>query len=380
MTLDRPDRSIYAERAVRAHGAMERSFATTGVLMRRDGRCVTPWARAHLWPFIRAFVATIDVAGIPEELRPQFDPVAAIARREEALEHYWDARGPAPGYASDVGRRWWGGDRYHDDNAWVGLALVGLERQHPASGRVARAAQLWRFAQSGWHRGADGPMPGGVFWVEQSRGIGQRNHDRNTVSTAPNAQLALHLAELSDPDRSAGGPQPQEMIDWVQRALSHDGLYWDKIRGDGSIDRAVWSYNQGSMIGAHVLLHRAAVTSGAGAGDEEGDGHLAQAEAIARRSLTYLSERMDSQPAAFHAIWFRNLLLLHHATADASLQTTIAETMRGWADHVWHRFRGPDELFRMPCSHGRVTLLDQSAMVQILALLAWAPDGYALIT
>ena len=35
------------------------------------------------------------------------------------------------------------------------------------------------------------------------------------------------------------------------------GLFFDKLRGDGTIDETLWTYNQGSMIGANVLLARA---------------------------------------------------------------------------------------------------------------------------
>lgn len=367
-----------AARAERAHAAMERAFATDGPLLRRDGRWAIPGARAHLWPFVRAMVASIDLAGVPAKLVSEFDATATIARRQAALERYWDPAGPVPGYASDVGRRWWGGDRYHDDNAWVGLALVALERQRPGEGGLRRTAQLWRLAQSGWDRRGDVPSPGGVFWVEQGRGIGRRNHDRNTVSTGPNAQLALHLAELAPGSiDAAGDPSPARMIDWVRDALRDDGLYWDKIRGDGSIDRTVWSYNQGNMIGAYVLMHRAALRDGDAPGARA---HLARARITAERSLRhYSSEALDAQPAAFNAIYFRNLLVLDDAAGERSLSAAVRAAMARYAEDAWTRWRDERDIFHLPHADGRVTLLDQSAMVQILALLAWPRERYRLI-
>ncbi len=149
-------------------------------------------------------MATILIAAIGDELTSAFAGQDAIAIHLADLERYWRGDGLAPGYSSDVAGSRLGGDRYYDDNAWVGLALVLLERVRPGWSRLDRALATYEFALRGWdERG------GGVFWVEQGRGSGRRNHDRNLVSTAPNAQLGLHLGELGElgsQERSAGGP------------------------------------------------------------------------------------------------------------------------------------------------------------------------------
>ena len=351
---------------------MRRRFCTRRGNYRRDGRFHLPGTAAHLWPFIRAFVATLDLAGVAGGAEG-FDASGAINAHLTALDRYWDPQGPWPAYASDVAGTWIGGDRYYDDNAWVGLALVQLERMRPGAGRLDRAAELFHFAVHGWDRRPGVPAPGGVFWVEQGVGIGRRNHDRNTVSNAPNAQLGLHLAELGT---GGDGPiGPWEMYDWVNGALDAGaepggGLFWDKIRGDGSIDHALWSYNQGSMVGLNVLLARADAA--------RAHIHLLRAETIARRALRHYAGAYDRQPAAFNAIFFRNLLQLHAATADADLRADIVGAVRGYADRAWSEQRDRDDCFRFA---GRPpSLLDQSAMVQLLALLAWDPGHYGKLT
>ncbi len=377
-----PSPGAYAQRAVRVYRAMQRRFSARRGGYRRDGRRPhLPGAAAHLWPFIRAFVGVLDLTGAQVATEEGFDADAAISDHLRALDRYWDPQGPWPAYSSDVAGTWWGGDRYYDDNAWVGLALVQLERMRPGTGRLDRAAGLFRFAVDGWDRRRDVLAPGGVFWVEQGRGAGRRNHDRNTVSTAPNAQLGLHLAELGA-DVGRHGPDAlgsREMYEWVNGALdaagrtpgtaddvAGTGLFWDKIRGDGSIDRALWSYNQGSMIGLNVLLARAGGAASAT--------HTSRAIAIARRALRHYDGAYERQPAAFNAIFFRNLLQLHAHTADTGLRADIIAALRGYADHAWETCRGGDDCFRFA---GRPpSLLDQSAMVQLLALLAWHPDDY----
>ncbi len=368
--------AVYAARAARAYAAMQSHFRTSEGLYRRDGPLHRPGAAAHLWPFARALVATLDLAGVREDLGERFDADAAITDCLQTLERYWDPAGDAPAYSSDVLGTRSGGDRYYDDNAWVGLALVQLERMRPGAGHLGRAADLFRFAVGGWDRRPDVPSTGGVFWVEQGRGAGARNHDRNTVSNAPNAELGLHLAELTGvPVGAQGSIGAEEMYGWVNATLDASlasdspatGLFWDKLRVDDTLDETLWSYNQGSMLGANVLLHRREARARTG--------YLARAEAIARKALRHFGDGVyETQPPAFNAIFFRNLLLLHAATGDAGLRTEIIEAMRAYADGAWSQRR--DRCDRFHFSSRGVTLLDQSAMVQLLALLAWDPGAY----
>lgn len=371
------DAAEYATRALRAYRAMQRRFCRRDGLYRRDGFPRRPGAAAHLWPFVRALVGTLDLSGVAPQLVPSFDADAEITQRLATLQRYWDPAGPLPAYASDVVGTGVGGDRYYDDNAWVGLALVQLERTRPGAGNLPRAEELFRFAAAGWDRRPDVQHPGGVFWVEQGRGLGGRNHDRNTVSNAPNAELGLHLAELTGRPPVVTGPiAAAEMYEWVNAELDAGsvagrpatGLFWDKWRGDGTLDRALWSYNQGSMVGANVLLAR-------GAGAAERDRYTGRAEVIARTALRhYGAAGLLAQPPAFNAIFFRNLLLLHDVTGDAALQAEMRAAMQGYADHAWAHLRDARDRFRV--GRRAVTLLDQSAMVQVLALLAWNPEGY----
>jgi hypothetical protein len=373
--VGRSHRAADAELALQAYAAMRTRWQMSSRLYRRDGRLGLLGAAAHLWPFSQAFVATLVIAGVDARLTACFDSEAAIADDLAALEHYWRADDRPTAYASDVRGSRIGGDRYYDDNAWIGLALVLLERLRPGSGYLDRARALYRFVVSGWDD-RQAPDAGGVFWVEQGRGLGRRNHDRNLVSTGPNAQLGLQLAELGQlPDIAAGAVGPAQMYAWVLATLDESrgsqepgtGLFWDKVRGDGSIDRARWSYNQGTMVGGNVLLARAQSRPAAD--------YLGRAEAIARRALRGLGQdRLARQPPAFNAIFFRNLLRLHAATGDTQLREEILAAVRSYTEKASARgltgrgFRG-----RVLT---RTSLLDESAIVQLLALLAWNPETY----
>ncbi|MGH2895581.1 MAG: glycoside hydrolase family 76 protein, partial [Solirubrobacteraceae bacterium] len=174
----------------------------------------------------------------------------------------------------------------------------------------------------------------------------------------------------------------QDMYAWVNVTLDAGraagapatGLFFDKLRGDGTIDHTLWTYNQGSMIGANVLLARQAAR-----GDDAGAGepYLARAEAIAAKALRHYAGTYVDQPAAFNAILFRNLLQLRAATADAALREQISGAMSAYAEAAWIAHRDRHDRFRF--TRRGPTLLDQSAMVQVYALLAWDPADYGAL-
>ncbi len=363
------DRSTYAEQAVQAHRLMLDRFRKGNGLYRYDEGPPVRTA-AQLWPFARALVATLDVAGIGDALPGALDTDALIAEHLQTLERYWDPAGPRPAYCSDISGASRRGDRYYDDNAWVGLALVQHERLAPGSGSLDRAQDLFQFAASGWDQ-----TQGGVFWCEQGRGTGIGNHDRNTVSNAPNAEIGLHLAELGHP-QDGGAIGPKDMYRWVLDNLDASreagspgtGPFWDKIRADGTIDRAVWSYNQGSMIGATVLLART--------DPGQRQAYLSQAEAMAREALHRFAGTYGQGNAAFLAIFFRNLLLLHQATGDQGLQADIIAALTEFGEIAWSRAQQGRRGILGLGTGGGPRLLEQASYVQVLALLAWDPAAY----
>jgi hypothetical protein len=125
------------------------------------------------------------------------------------------------------------------------------------------------------------------------------------------------------------------------------------------------------MTGLNVLLARSAPDG------PEADHYMSRAIAIATKALRHYDGGYESQPAAFNAIFFRNLLQLHAAGADAALRAQILSAMRAYADRAWSTARDEDDCFHLGGSDP--SLLDQSAMVQVLALLAWPPADYAKI-
>jgi hypothetical protein len=134
----------------------------------------------------------------------------------------------------------------------------------------------------------------------------------------------------------------------------------------GNVSTALWSYNQGTMIGAGTLLYQ--VT-----GDPA---YLQQAEQTAAASVSYYGSdgNLYTQPDVFNVIFFRNLFTL--ATIDHN--PDYARLAASYADTAWLQDRQPDGLFTDPNPGGGESPENQTApMAELYALLAQSPPVFA---
>jgi uncharacterized protein YyaL (SSP411 family) len=181
------------------------------------------------------------------------------------------------------------------------------------------------------------------------------------VTTAPAAELAVQLYEITG---NAQYLQFAEMAyQWVRSCLLQpNGMYADHISPKGEIEPMLWSYNQGSMIGAGTLLYQA---TGNGA-------YLFQARQTARAALAYfLPERLGSENPFFVSVYFRNLLYLDSVTHDPP-GPSIAQA---YVNYAWQHLRLSDDVF-VAGSPASAQLLVQAAIVQIYALLSSPASTY----
>jgi hypothetical protein len=121
-----------------------------------------------LWPFADAWSALCTFGSLPDQhqalmlLDAMTSGLRFYSNERDILESTGDA-----GFESVVtpplGS---GGDRFYDDNAWLGLALVS---HHELSGNPAllRLAQrVFGFVVSGWSTDPTWHVPGGIRWKE----------------------------------------------------------------------------------------------------------------------------------------------------------------------------------------------------------------------
>src|SRR5579859_3091800 len=314
---------------------------------------------SYEWPFSQAHIATLDLTNLPGVDGRSFLP--ALLDREMGQEHYWNTTGatglagydsyPRPPYGN-------GGDKFYDDNEWVGLAKIQKFKTTGDPAALARAQQIFSLVVSGWDTDASHADPGGVFWTQASW-----SHDRNTVSNMPGAELGLRLYQITrNPDYLNWS---QKMYDWTNtHLLAPNGLYWDHLDLSGNIEKTQWSYNQGVPVGVNVLFNE--IT-----GDPT---YLQKAENIATAALAFYGQSaLYQQPPYFNSIFFKNLLLLHSVNHNQS----YVQAMQAYADQVWNTNRdAATGLFHF---NGSTTtqLLEQAAMTQIYAVLSWAPPQYS---
>jgi hypothetical protein len=263
-----------------------------------------------LWPFSNAAAGTYFLYGSPGGSTYLSDTSARLV----GLGHYADASEVSPSgvpqppayesaVAPPLGH---GGSTYYDDNGWVGLNLVHAYLLTSNSADLTLAEDEFSFALSGWDANASDPCPGGVFWEDVA------GSQRNATANGANAELGLELYRLT------GNPSDLSMAttmyQWVGSCLNAGGgLYDDHVNANGTVNTTIWSYNQGVMIGAGVLLYQ--ITGNTS--------YLSQAKATAAAAVAYFGTGppLVNQGPAFNAIYFRNLFLLNQVAPNSTYAT-----------------------------------------------------------
>jgi hypothetical protein len=399
----RPVLSSYAVRALLAYDAMQQNFYIPGAGLYRGEPQFS-----FLWPFSQALAATVSLSYIPGTnsqladvrralmvgLRQYLSPPAAPAAPESGepppggeTSAAEQATGvgqppsasttsqapstPAPAAASaastmrsydgnvapPVGP---GGDSFYDDNEWVGIELARLYELNHSPEALQQAQQIMAFVMAGWQTtgpaGRPLPCPGGVPFSN-----GKGNVSRNTVTNGPGVELAVQLYRITHEIHYL---EFAEMAyGWVRICLLEpSGLYADHINLNGSVQRTLWSYNQGSMMGAGMLLYLAT----------RNPEYLTQARQTAKAALAYFTySRLSGENPFFAAVYFRNLLYLDYFTHE----TPGLQPVREYAYYAWLRHRLSDNLFAYG-SPPTAELLRQAAIVQVYALLSTPPSTY----
>jgi predicted alpha-1,6-mannanase (GH76 family) len=150
----------------------------------------------------------------------------------------------------------------------------------------------------------------------------------------------------------------KRLYEWVDRCLAApNGLYYDHISSDGIINTTEWSYNQGTMIGAGVLLY-----------DVTGKmSYLNSAVRTAQAAVEYFGtgSRLETQGPAFNGIYFRNLFLLSQLRPEA----TYAHEAEAYGSYMWTHDHDLSTGLFLPISDINAT----APMVEIYSLLAGSP-------
>ncbi len=342
------DAAVLAEKA---NQAMQDSFL--GTLDGKDAyfKDLISKERASSWDLGQVLEADIETGS-----------TANFDRDKELLEKYWDTKSNPPGYTALHGPS---GDKYYDDNAWIGIAMMDAYKENQDPEYLKRAEEVFKFVEHGSEGTDQFANPGGVLWSQE-----KDNQYRATVSTAGAAQLALQLYEQTHDQKYLDFAKEQH--DWINANLkAPDGLYYDGMEANGSIEghEAKYSYNQGLMLGNATMLYEAT-------GDPK---YLQEAQDIAKVSVDNFKQwqngKQPGQPEPFHeqtpffnAVFFKNLMHLDSIAPDPSYRQALADN----ASYLAQKFGAKDNVIR---NQGESTLRDQSSAVQILALAGKYPPA-----
>jgi Glycosyl hydrolase family 76 len=319
---------------------------------------------SYLWPFSQALAVTVSLSSVPgQSTRYQRD----LHARLQGLQSYLDfsnAEEPEGTFTSSLAGfdgtvappTGPGGAKYYDDNEWVGIELARTYELTHNAVALEHAQQIMALVMAGWQTDPGLACPGGIPFSNAAS-----NTDRNTVTDAPAAELGIQLYRLT------GNAQylqfAQMAYEWVRQCLLQpNNLYADHIRPHGVVDQTLWSYNQGTMIGAGVLLYQATGNSA----------YLYQARQTAQAALSYFTPgRLATEIPFFISVYFRNLLYLDSVTHDPP-GPAIAQL---YADYNWTSHRLNNNLL-VTGSPPAAQLLVQAAIVQVYALLSSPPSSY----
>jgi predicted alpha-1,6-mannanase (GH76 family) len=137
-------------------------------------------------------------------------------------------------------------NNYYDDMAWLALATLRLDTLAEETRRPGRRRNeaVRRTLTLQFDAACTDDLGGGSFWSK-------KRDFKNTPATAP---VALFYARTGQPAKA------QRLLDWLNATLldEEQGLYLDGARlgpdGNVVIERAIYTYNQGPVLGALLEL------------------------------------------------------------------------------------------------------------------------------
>jgi predicted alpha-1,6-mannanase (GH76 family) len=242
-------------------------------------------------------------------------------RNPETREMIRDAiAGFMRGHGSD-----WTTNKYNDDIMWITIACC---RAYQDTGDDSYRALAKHNFDAVYARGFDSKLGGGVYWTTDNR-------SKNACVNGPATIAACLLCQICD-DKSY--LTKAEMIyNWERQALfMTNGAVHDNMRISGRIGRKVFTYNEGTFIGAADLLWKLT-------GNTNYYNDAVLAANFTRHVLSWdrtLPAYGSGDAAGFNGIFMR---WMSRFLSDASLWPQFYDWMSLNADAAW-RVRRTDNL------------------------------------
>jgi hypothetical protein len=285
-----------------------------------------------LWPLCALIQATNEQETI-EPGKNYMEPVV------KAIDQYYNPKLP-PAYQDYVTAERLSG-RFYDDNQWIAIAYLDAYKRTRKSKYLQVSKMICQFMM----KGLDTVAGGGLYWKEGDMGT------KNTCSNGPGILVALELYKATKDKQYLNAALA--IYNWTYSKLeSPEGLFYDAVKiPSGKIDKALYTYNAGTMLQANVLLYH--IT-----GKQV---YLSKAQRLAAAAKAHFYKK-DRLPGNY---WF-NAVMLRGYQALYAVDRNV-----GWIDffikdgeRVWR-----DERDEKGMLGKKKSLIDQAGMMEIYARL-----------
>jgi hypothetical protein len=291
----------------------------------------------YLWSLCALFQADNEI----EKLEPHaklLQPLLSMIR------DYEDPAPPQPGFADYI-RKFTGGERYYDDNQWLGITALDAYARTKDSTYLSLGHEIYTFMMTGY----DTVLSGGLYWKEN------RKTSKNTCSNGPGILVALQLYEATK-DHSYLDTALL-LYRWVNKTLkAPSGLYYDNMTIKGRISTPILSYNTGTMLESNLYLYECT----------DDKSYLQQAVSIADSSLPYFYGGIRFRDS----YWFNAVLLRgyqHLLRYDKDTKYILG--FKKCLDYALQNEKNDQELF---AEKGKdLDLVAHGGMLEMLARFAW---------
>ncbi|MEJ7589267.1 MAG: glycoside hydrolase family 76 protein [Ferruginibacter sp.] len=291
---------------------------------------------SYLWPLC----ALVQAANEMEAFLPGTTYLQAPVR---TINKYYSTRPPHAGYDSYVVENG-GGDRFYDDNQWIGIAYMDAYNRTRDTQYLTRSKDIYDFMMTGF----DMASGGGIYWKEFDKST------KNTCSNGPGILLALQLYQATNQRQYLD--TALLLYAWTTKnLLSPEGLYFDAIQlPSGKIDKRIYTYNTGTMLQGNVLLYK--ITR-----DKQ---YLEAARQLADRSLDYFFKE-ETFPENH---WFNAVLLRgYEALFRVDNEKKYINAFVTYANKIWQSQTDVNKLIGLKKNK---SLIDQAGYLEIIARLA----------
>lgn len=324
----------YSSAAKKLRDAINRQFYIPGQGYYRENAEKKPDEKpvSYLWPLCALIQADREEEALG-------NVTGLVDKTLAVIKKYYDDRPPLPGYASyppPLG----GGDRFYDDNQWIGIALMDAWFAEPRPEYLSISKNIYHFMMTA----SDTTGGGGLYWEEGKP-------TKNTCSNGPGIILSLQLYKATG--EKAFLDTAVSLYQWVNQHLRDpEGLYWDNITfPSGKIDRRKFSYNTGTLMQSALYLYE--ITS-----DET---YLRQAKVSARAAREYfLTGPLFRDDLWFNAVLLRAFQHLRRHDSDPSYMNAF----KACVNNELKNNQRPDGLLTRKGQ--TLNLVNQAGMLEIL--------------